>query len=510
VIAGCYLGSRWALLLERVTDMARTLPRALPLLLSCAAIAACALTLASTSAATGSGSASGSASASSSSSSPAARTVLYGIGDSAGHFAECVDATSSCCYGDPASCPAGTVTGYWNDPWFKALTSSASAHRVRYVRLFVSIDAVAAFNGSTTSPGCDASRVLQQPWTDAAGRPHPAGESLQDLLAGLVQAHADGLTPVVSIAGYPIASARSSFQSPAPDPTTPAGYWSYRCGVEGILGAVSRLPADEQPHVWEAFNEPDTIPIYQMPGGESTGAASSTGSSAPASDAASSVQPSSGAAPGCAVTPTGIADGPAKAACGYVLADRLIHGFAGHAGDTLLAGVFSHLSPTYLQQYVAQLAHALPAAEFPASWAVHDYSGVTRGYQGSSLDALAAWDKDLGADSGGRAKDVWITETGMLLSSRRRVDGCPANGTDPAHTLGACLSGDSADQLSDLASFFEMPSAGTSVPITHLFWYQWQGAPTWDSGLTDAAGVPRTAWCAFFGSGNCTGSQGAA
>ena len=97
----------------------------------------------------------------------------------------------------------------------------------------------------------------------------------------------------------------------------------------------------------------------------------------------------------------------------------------------------------------------------------------------------------------------------MLLSSRHRLPGCPATGSDPADTLGACLSVNGAAQLADVSSFFALPRAGTSVPITHLFWYQWQGAPTWDSGLIDAAGVPRQAWCAFFGSGTCTGSQGA-
>jgi hypothetical protein len=477
------------LLFERVTDLARTLLRALPLLLSCAAFAACALIPASASAGTASTSTpqTGSGTTPQTGSATTPRTVLYGLADSAGHFAQCVDVTSSCCYGDPATCPAGTVTGYWNDPSFKALTSSASAHRVRYVRLFVSIDAVAEFNGSTTAPGCAASRLVGQSWTDPAGRVHPAGQSLQDLLAGLVQAHADGLTPVVSITGHAVPSSAPPFDPAAPDPTTPLGYWSYRCGLDGILGAVSRLPADERPHIWESFNEPDRIHIYN---GETTA--------------------STGPAPGCPVTQTGIADGAAKAACDYVLADRLIHQYVGHAGDTVLAGVFSHPSPAYLREYVAQLAHTLPAAEFPASWAVHDYGAVTRGYQGSSLDQLAAWDKDLGADSGGRAKDLWITETGMLLSSRHHVGGCPASGTDPAGTVGACISASNTDQLSDLVAFFAMPSAGTSVPITHLFWYQWQGAPTWDSGLTDAAGVPRPAWCAFFGSGTCTGDPHAA
>ena len=171
-----------------------------------------------------------------------------------------------------------------------------------------------------------------------------------------------------------------------------------------------------------------------------------------------------------------------------MLADRLIHGFAGHADDPLLAGVFSRLSPAYLKQYVAQLARALPAAEFPSSWAVHDYGAVTRGYQGSSLAPLAAFDEDLGTDTGGRAKSLWITEAGMLLTSRSKRGDCPAAGADPAGTIGACINGNGPAQLADIISFFELPRAGTSVPITHLFWYEWQGEPAWDSGITDAAG----------------------
>ena len=89
-----------------------------------------------------------------------------------------------------------------------------------FVRLFVSIDAVSQFNGSAASPGCGPSQVLQQSWYDTAGRLHRAGESLQDLMVGLAQAHADGLTPVVSITGYAVPSSRPSFDAPAPDPMT--------------------------------------------------------------------------------------------------------------------------------------------------------------------------------------------------------------------------------------------------------------------------------------------------
>ncbi|MFZ0387081.1 MAG: hypothetical protein WAL22_15550, partial [Solirubrobacteraceae bacterium] len=440
-------------------------------------------------------------------------SVLYGLGDSAGNFARCVNATDGCCYGDPTSCPAGSLSGFWNDPWFKALTSPSSAHRVSFVRLFVTIDAVAQFNGSTTSPGCISSQVLQQPWYDTAGRLHTAGESLQDLLASLAQASADGLTPVVSITGYPIDSSRPSFDAAAPDPTTPAGYWDYRCGVEGILGALSRLPADQQPHVWEPFNEPDTVALYRDPdadaGSDSSDASASTSSSGSASSSASTPA-SADPASACAVTATGVPDGVAKAACDYVLADQVIHQFAGHQNDTLLAGVFSKMSPTYLEQYVSTLAAALPGGSFPASWAIHDYSGVTRGYLGSSLADLEAFDRDLGTDTGGRAKDLWITESGMLLNSRTKLGVCPANGIDAVGTVGACINGNAAAQQADISAFFSLPQAGVSVPITHLFWYEWEGEINWDSGLLDAGGVPRSAWCAFFGSGTCTGNPNAA
>jgi hypothetical protein len=415
----------------------------------------------------------------------AAGSVLYGLGDSEGEFARCVNATDACCYGDPTSCPVGSVTGFWSDPWFKALTSVSSAHRVSFVRLFVSIDAVSQFNGSAISPGCGPSQVLQQSWYDTAGRLHSAGESLQDLMAGLAQAHADGLTPLVSITGYAVPSSRPSFDAPAPDPTTPTGYWDYRCGVDGILGAISRLPADQQPHVWEPFNEPDTVALYRD-------------------------SESADADPSCAVTATGVPSGPAKAACDYVLADQLIHQFADHEDDTLLAGVFAKMTPAYLEQYVSTLAAALPGNAFPASWAVHDYSGVTRGYLGASLSDLEAFDRQLGTDTGGRAKDLWITEAGMLLNSRTKLGDCPVNGADPAGTVGACINGNTEAQRTDIAAFFSLPQAGVSVPITHLFWYEWEGEVNWDSGLLDAAGVPRSAWCSFFGSGTCTGNPNAA
>jgi hypothetical protein len=403
-----------------------------------------------------------------------AGAVTYGLGDSPGRFARCtVDAA-------PGSCPASAIGGYYDDPSFRALTEPASAHRMTQVRLFVAYDAVEEYNGSPTAPGCTMSRVAEQAWRDGAGRLHSAAESWNDLQAGLVAARVDGLAPVVSIAGYGSPNATPSWAQPVPDTTTLAGWWAYRCGVEGLLNAVSKLPAADRPHAWEAVNEPDSFSIYR-------GNAGSTGAS-------------------CAVTPVSDIAGAAKAACAYILAAREIHDFAGHAADTVIAGVFTHPTPAYLQPYAALLAAHLPGSSYPATWAVHDYDDVTASYAGPVSTHLQAFDRALAVDSGGGARDLWVTETGTLLTNHVVTGHCPAAGVDAAGTLGACVNGQTARQVNDAAGFFDLPAAGTAVPITRLFWYQWAGEVNWDSGLSDGTGQLRAPWCAFYGTGACTGS----
>jgi hypothetical protein len=403
-----------------------------------------------------------------------ASAETYGFGDAPGPFAHCTITAT------PGSCPASATGGYYTDPNFRALTGPASAHRITQARLFVAYDAVEEYNGSPTSPGCTLSRVAQQSWRDGAARIHSAGESWNDLQAGLLAAQADGLQPVVSIAGYGSPEATPSWDQPVPDTTTPAGWWEYHCGVEGVLNAVSRLPAADRPHIWEAVNEPDSFSIYN-------GNADSTDES-------------------CAVVPVSDIAGAAKAACAYILAEQEIHHFAGHAGDTVIAGVFTHPNTAYLKPYAALLAAQLPGALYPATWAVHDYDDVTAAYARPVPTHLRAFDQALAADSGGGARDLWVTETGTLLTSHLVTGDCPAAGVDAAGTLGACVNGDRTRQADDAAGFFDLPAAGTAVPITHLFWYQWAGETHWDSGLSDGSGQLRAPWCAFYGSGACTGS----
>jgi hypothetical protein len=408
----------------------------------------------------------------------AASAETYGLGDAPGTLARCTIAAA------PGSCLTAAIGGYYDDPSFRALTSPASAHRITQVRLFVSYDAVEEYNGSPTAPGCTLSRVAQQSWRDGAGRDHGAGQSWNDLQAGLLAARADDLEPVVSISGYGSPNAAPSWNEPVPDTTTVAGWWEYHCGVQGVLNAVSKLPAADRPHIWEPVNEPDSFSIYK--GNESSADES------------------------CAVVPVSDISGPAKAACAYIVAANQIHQFAGHANDTVIAGVFTHPDTAYLRAYALLLAAQMPGAMYPATWAVHDYDDVTVSYDHPVAAGLRRFDRALADDSGGGARDLWVTEAGTLLTNHRVAGDCPAAGVDAPGPLGACVNGQAPRQASDAAGFFALPAAGAAVPITHLFWYQWAGEANWDSGLSDGTGQPRAPWCAFFGSGTCTGSPSVA
>jgi hypothetical protein len=417
-----------------------------------------------------------------------AGAATYGLGDSAGAFAHCVTGGAVCCNDPTGTCPAGAVTGFSTNPLFRALTSPASAHRITEARFFVPYDALEQWNGSTTSPGCVFSQVLDHPWYDPASRFHPPGESWDDLRASLIEAHADGLTPVVAITGYASPGARPPWDPAGPDPTTVAGWWALHCGVQGILDAVSRLPAADQPHIWEAFNEPDILPVYNGPGAIGAGACRAP------------------AAAGAEI------DGAAKAACVYALVADQIHAFAGRAADTVIAGTLALPSVPYLAAYARQLASSLGPAQYPTIWSVHDYGDVTGSYAGVDLKPLSAFDSALRADTAGRAAQLWVTEAGTELTDPVPAPQCqPAMAPPPGRTgtVGACVDGDAAAQALSADGFFALPDAGTAVPITHLFWYQWQAEPNWDSALTDAAGSPRAPWCAFHGGGACTGDPSA-
>jgi hypothetical protein len=461
-------------------DMTRTLRRALPLLAAClsaAVLCGCGSTHHAPHRTTPQSSTTPPATV------PGAGNVAYGIGDAQGQFASCVTGDSSCCSAQRAHCALSRMRGYFDNPLFLRLLTPSSAHRVRDVRFFVDYDAVQTWNGSTTAPGCVYSPTVDRPYYDVANGWHAAALSIDDLVAGVIEARAEGLTPVVSIEGFSYTAATPPGDAPFPDPTTTAGYWDYRCGLQGILGVMGRLPAWEQPHAWEAVNEPEGFKIFRSTDGQE--------------------------ASGCPVGASPQPDGPAKAACVEMVASHVIRAYADHHHDTVIAGTFRHPYASYLAPYVRQLERVMPGAAFPSTWSVHDYREVTDAYSGVNPGELASFDRALARDTEGRARSLWITEAGTVLTSDVRGGDCPAVGVDRAGTLGACISGQPDRQAADATAFFNLPRVASAVPITHLFWYQFQGAPNWDSGLIDATGQPRASYCVFYGQGTCDGNANA-
>jgi hypothetical protein len=338
------------------------------------------------------------------------------------------------------------------------------------------------------------------------------------LLYGLQAAYADGLTPLIVIVGYIPADAVASYSGTSapgdpgePDPTTTAGYWNYQCGVRGILDAIAtNLPAYQWPHQWEAWNEPNGGCAY-LNNDCSASACALTHEALTNYDSGGHNYTCSATAEGdssCAIGAA--AGGAAKAGCLWILAQRAITAASGHAGDTVAAGTFSWPSTGYLAPYVSLLASQ---GYHPPTYSVHDYADPTAsGWLGSPrVDQLQAFDVALGQDTaaaGAAASRLWVTESGVDLTDSDRTYGrfsaipcAPAVGSTPTlpNTLGACVDGNEAAQQIGTEGFFDLQSVTGGPPVTALYWFQFSGAHGWDSGLLDAAGDGRAAYCVWVG-----------
>jgi hypothetical protein len=428
----------------------------------------------------------------------AAEATTYGIADAEGTFASCSS------YDYP--CSAGSVGGYWSNAWFQLLYGSSSAHTLGSVRLFVDYDAVYAWNGSTTSPGCVYSNPLQYSWQDQSGSNHPAGQSWYDLFYGLQEAAADHLTPLVSIGGYGSIHA-NSWDPATPDPTTVSGYWQYYCGVAGIVSAINywnsngAIPAAGVPHEWEAFNEPDGTSTYN-------GNANSEDWN-------------------CDTSNNGNVDGAGKAACDWIIAHNTIHAYSGHSTDTVAAGVFhapsgatgSCITYNYMCAYANML---VSQGYYPPTWAVHDYNDVTAStINGSTHPLLKSFDSALYADTAQTASSIWVTEAATRLDDPDRTyngqgvncAATPGDTDNNGGTLGACVDENAYAQTTAAQNFFTLPDVytygGAPIPVTQIFWYQLIGNSIgWDSGMWDGNSSGRAPYCVWYGinASNCTGN----
>jgi hypothetical protein len=413
------------------------------------------------------------------------------------------------------------VAGFWKSGAFAALRSGA--HPVGNVRLPVKYDAVSTWNGAS---GCTLSNPFLHASEDQGRRPHPAGEAWYDFLYGVRAAYADGLRPLITIVGYGAGDAARSYIGTSasgdpgePDPTTSSGYWDYYCGVKGILnGIAAHLPAAKWPHQWEAWNEPNGGCTYLHD-------ECSPAICAQINEAATYADPVRGELT-CSATGQGHsscavgsnAGGAAKAACLWIVADNTITQTSGHQGDTVAAGTFSWPSTGYLAPYVALLASQ---GYRPPIYSVHDYGDATASgwLGGSRTDQLRAFDTALAQvtdAAGGAARELWITESGVDLTDRDRrygnFDSIPCAGGSSAtlpNTLGACVNANGDAQARSAQGFFDLQRVGGGPPVTALYWYQLAGAPGgWDSGLLDAWGRARAAYCVWTGQPlrDCSGS----
>ena len=360
--------------------------------------------------------------------------------------------------------------------------------------------------------GCTLSNPYRFAYSDQGGRPHPAQESWNDLLYGLREAYADGLQPLIVIDGYTSGTAIRAYSGSAapgdagePDPTTTAGRWAYYCGIRGILnGIAAHLPQNEWPHRWEAWNEPNGGCTYLN---NHCSPAECAQINQPASnfDSSTNSYTCSSTGPGDISCATGSdAGGAAKAACLWIEARNAIVQYPGHAGDEVAAGSFSFPSTGYLSSYVGLLNNQ---GYHPGTWSVHDYGDPTAsGWLGRPVALqLQAFDTALGSQTQGISNQLWITESGVLLTDRDRTytgfASIPCASASPAvasNTLGACINGNESAQITSAEAFFDLAAVTGGPPVTALYWYQFSGVPgAWDSGLLDPNGNPRAAYCVW-------------
>ncbi|MGZ4230601.1 MAG: hypothetical protein ACXVVQ_04150 [Solirubrobacteraceae bacterium] len=443
-----------------------------------------------------------------------AAATTYGISEPQGFFASCPT------HDDPCSSLSG-VDGLWRDTAFTSMRSQGRS--MQAVRLPVTYDAVATWN---PAGGCTLSNPYRFAYTDQGGRPHPAQEAWNDLLYGIREAYADHLQPLIVIDGYTAGSAIHAYSGSTapgdagePDPTTTAGRWSYYFGVRGILnGIAAHLPQSEWPHRWEAWNEPNGGCTY-LNNHCAPSVCAQINQPADNFDTSINGYTCSSTGPEDTSCAAGSADGgAAKAACLWIEARNTIVQYPGHAGDEVAAGSFSFPSTGYLTGYIGLLNNR---GYHPGTWAVHDYGDPTAsGWLGWPVATqLQAFETALGSQTQGISNQLWVTESGVLLTDRDRTytgfDSIPCVSASPAvpsNTLGACINGNETAQITSAEAFFNLTTVTGGPPVTALYWYQFRGvAGAWDSGLLDSNGTPRAAYCVWTGQApaDCLGSPAA-
>lgn len=386
-----------------------------------------------------------------------------------------------------------------------------------HLRLWIPYDALYAWSPSANGGrgGCGWSPYSygsRAPFNDANGM------TLFGRLVWDIQgAEQLGLTPEIVI------SAGSGLGAPSyPDPgygdgrslfagLTPAGQ-DYYCGVLGIAGWLKAALGSHAPNQFEAFNEPDAQSPY-------------TGYLANACAAYSSC---GGPSPGSLYNHGGYLCGRRYAACGpleaaelWELAQTAVRA-AGSTDGRMAALSMTQPEHQYGKEYIQQLeglsrcapgflAPGRPCLQFSRYWAVHDYDDPTAG----GTEDLRAFENTLSRSVGPAERrtpvSVWVTESGVELSSPTRADlnrrGCSSADRSTSGTLGACVNGNRRAQVRGARAWRRLLDVhAPGVRTTQLYWFEFQLIQGWDSALVDSSGKPRPAFCALVSGLRCDGN----
>jgi hypothetical protein len=357
---------------------------------------------------------------------------------------------------------------------FNYFTALKSALPLGYVRFFVPYDAIEYWDTQTGS--CQYSPALSTSAPGWSGKPRFAAQEWWTLYNELQDAKAIGLTPLVSLVGGtgvqpPSGTQTGSSTGGIPQYPVVNSYGTdaddYECGVEGLLAATTgnSLPVTH----WEAFNEPDAVCQYN----NGTKPCNQTGSHC------------SGSSGG---------DQAAGLYVDFYITDQEVEG---RHGDTDVAGVFTHPSVGYFNDYVCYVTKYL---NMPSVWSYHDYDDVGSYHAVGDSPLAFNFDDNLWftcADSQycPSQPTVWITETATdttsistTFSNGASTSGCSNGDNDNMGYLGACIDGSTVYQSAGGSGFLNLASQASYVggQITQVDWYQFQaanGSSGFDTGL---------------------------
>jgi hypothetical protein len=355
---------------------------------------------------------------------------------------------------------------------FTYFTALKNELPLTYVRFFVPYDAVEYWDTQTQS--CTFSAALTTATTNRI-----AGQEWWTLYNEIQDAEAIGLTPVVSLtaatgvqppAGTQTGSSTGGLPQYPLVNTYNTDAYDYQCGVEGIVQATqsNSVPVSN----WEPWNEPDAACQYNN-GHQSC---NQTGGS-------------------CSGT-----SGADQAAGLYYNFYSSDYFYEGRHNDNILAGVFTHPSVGYFNDYACYLNTKLYV---PPIWSYHDYTDVGS-YQAVGSAPLAySFDSNLWtfchkSTACSAQPNVWITEaaadttsSSTTFSNGASTSGCNNGDNDNGGQLGACIDGNTTYQNAAGNGFLNLASQGSyfTGQIAQVYWYQFQPANAssgFDSGLLSA------------------------